>query len=139
MKTRLRADGSRMVEGIDFENSYAPTNDIDSFRTIGVFAVQFNLWFYFFDAENSFQTNVIDNSTVQKYISLPPLYQTSFQLCWSNHPLHKKYDNWKELYMQTIGNMQGTKYAGHEWYKYLFQIFLYLSMVANTICKGVFV
>ena len=34
LKCRLYADGSRMTEGIDFSESYAPTSDDDSFRTI---------------------------------------------------------------------------------------------------------
>lgn len=69
MKTRLCADGSKIVESIDSENSYALTADIDSFRTIVTLVAQLNLLFYFFDTENDFQTNVIDDPTALKDIS----------------------------------------------------------------------
>ena len=47
--------------------------------------------------------------------------------------------NYKALVMQTLRNMQGTKYSGHEWYTYLSTIFEDLGMVSNTICKGIFI
>ena len=43
MKIRLCANGSKMAEDVHFENSFAPTTDIYSFRTIVVLAAHLNL------------------------------------------------------------------------------------------------
>ena len=59
-----------MDEDTDFKNSFAATTNVYSFRTIVVLAAQLDLWFYFFDTEITFQTNVIDVPTTRKYISL---------------------------------------------------------------------
>ena len=41
--------------------------------------------------------------------------------------------------MQTLRNIQGIKDTGHEWYKLLSTIFEDVGMVANTICKDIFI
>ena len=44
LKYRLCADCSRMTEGIDFENPYAPTADADALRIIISRATHHNIW-----------------------------------------------------------------------------------------------
>ena len=64
-----------MVEGIDFENSYAPTVDADSLRLDISLAAQYCLDLTFFDVSNAFQTNVISDPAIRHFLSMSPLYQ----------------------------------------------------------------
>ena len=123
LKCRLCADGSRMTEGIDFSESYAPTSDADSFRLIIALASSKGYWLIFYDVSNAFQTNVIDDPSKRHYLRLPPLYQQWFKQRWPTHPLHSTCHDWKQLVLQTLRNLQGTKDAGHEWYQLLSKIF----------------
>ena len=75
LKCRLCADGSRMTKDIDFENSYTPTSDTYILRIIVSRADVHNLWLYFYDVSNAFQTNVIEYPGKCHYLSLPPLYK----------------------------------------------------------------
>ena len=92
-----------------------------------------------YDVSNTFQTNVIDDPSKRHFLRLPPLYQQWFKQRCPIHLLHSSCDDWKQLVMQTLRNLQGTKDAGHEWYQLLSKIFHNLGMTPNTMCKGVFV
>ena len=120
-----------MIEGIDFSDSYAPTSDVDYFRIIIVLSSSKEYWLIFYDVSNTFQTNVIEDPSKSHYLRLQPL--------WPTHPLHSSCKDWKKLEVQTLRNLQETKYAGHELYQLLSNIFLNLGMIHNTMCKGVFV
>ena len=67
LKCRLCADGSRMTEEIDFENSYAPTTDDNALRIIILQAAQYNIWLYVYDVFNVFQKNVIKYPSKRHY------------------------------------------------------------------------
>ena len=96
LKYRLCADGSRMVERIDFANIYDPTTDTDSLRLVIALAAQDYLDLIFFDVSNTFQTNVISDPAKRHYLSIPPLYQKWFKHRWPHHPIHNEIqDNWK--------------------------------------------
>ena len=112
-----------MTKGIDFSESYAPTSDADPFRLIIALASFKGYWLIFYDVSNAFQTNVIDDPSKRNFLRLPPLYQQWFKQRWSTHPLHSTCHDWKQLVLQTLRNLQGTKYAGHEWYQLLSNIF----------------
>ena len=95
-----------MTEGIDFENSYTSTTDADALRIIISRAAQHNLWLYFYDVSNAFQTNVIEDPSKRHHLSLPPLYKQWFSQRWSNHPLLIACTDWKTIVMQTLRNIQ---------------------------------
>ena len=63
---------SRIVDGIDFSNSYAPTIDVDSLRLVIVLATQYGLTLALVDVSNAFQTN---DPTKRHYLGIPPLCQ----------------------------------------------------------------
>ena len=134
LKCRLCADGSRMAEGIDLVNSYTPTADADSLRLVIALVVTYCLDLTLYDVSNDFQTNIISDPAKRHYLSIPPLYQKWFKYRWLQNQ-----DNWKKLVLQTLRNMQGTKDAGYEFYLLFSNVFLDLEMVANTLCKGVFI
>ena len=139
IKVRMCANGSKMIKGIDFLESYAPTADCASFIAIIIIAASEGMTIVFIDASNAFQTNVISDPRKRVYVSLPSLYLEWFKARFPNHPLSLKSINAKELVMQTLRNLQGTKDAGFEWYRLLAQIFKELGWKANTVCKGVWV
>ena len=60
-----------MTEGIDFSESYTPTSNADSFRTIIALAASKKYWLTFYDVNKSFQTNVIEDPSKRHYLCLP--------------------------------------------------------------------
>ena len=65
----------------------------------------------FIDASNAFQTNVISDLNKRVYVTFPTMYLDWFRERFPNHPL-VKCKNSKELIMQSLRNIQGTKNAG---------------------------
>ena len=55
IKVRMCADGSRMVQGVDFSIPYAPTADSDSLRLIIDIASSDGMSIIFTDVSNAFQ------------------------------------------------------------------------------------
>ena len=76
-----------------------------------------NLTLVLFDVSNSFQTNVVSDPKRRVYVSIPTSYLEWFKTRFPNHPLAKS-KNIKELVMKFLKNIQGTKYAGFEWYQF---------------------
>ena len=110
LKTRFCANGSRQLEGIDFEVSFAPVADADSLRFMIALATSEGMIFIFIDASNAFQTNIISNPAKRHYISIPTMYMEWIKERWHNHPILKYAA--KDLVMQSLRNIQGTKDAG---------------------------
>jgi hypothetical protein len=69
------------------------------------------------DISNTFQNSVIFNATERVYISLPPLYLDWFQQQWPDYNLPST--NAKDLVIQCLKCIQGTRDAGQRWYKLL--------------------
>ena len=139
LKIRLCADGSRMVVGIDYDLSYAPVIDGDSLLLMISVATSKGMIFYFLDISNAFQSNIIHDPRRRHYLHLPSLYMKWFRLRFPRHPLSKMTNPDSRLIMQTIRGIQGTKDAGHEWYKLLALILTKdLGMVPSTTNKGLF-
>ena len=68
IKVRMCANGSKMVQGVDFSESYAPTVDADSYRFMMNISAMDRMIITFIDASNAFQTNVIQTHT-KEYMS----------------------------------------------------------------------
>ena len=90
---------------------------------------------FFIDASNTFQTNVITNPSKRHYVGLPSLYLQWFASKWPDHPILKYHA--KELAMQTLRQLQGTKDAGNKWYALLVKILTKLGYKVNSTCRGV--
>ena len=139
VKCRLCADGSQMVVGVDYDLSYAPVIEGDALLLMISVGTSKCLKFYFIDISNAFQSNVIHDPKKRHYIHLPSLYMNWFRLRFPNHPLSKMKDSDTKYVMQTLRGIQGTKDAGHEWYKLLSLIFTkILHMVPSVANKGLF-
>ena len=113
----MGTNGSRTIEGQDYEISYAPTIDGESLRLFIAISSEEKKKLAFIDASNSFQTNVTFNPEDRQYISTPILHLEwfRFRFRFLKHDI-AKHTNHKELVMQTMRNIQGTKDSGYEWY-----------------------
>ena len=111
IKVRMCANGSKMVQGRDYTTSYAPIVDADSFRLSLNIAASDEMIVVFVDASNTFQTHLILDPKKRLYITLPKMRLEWFRAIFPDHPL-VKCKNSKELVMQSLRNIQGTKDAG---------------------------
>ena len=73
LKSRLCANGSTMVEGVDFDLSFCHVADTYSILLIFNIAAMLSLRLYFYDISNAFQSTV-KQAAERHYINLPPLY-----------------------------------------------------------------
>ena len=80
LQTRLCINGSKPIQGIDFDVSFAPVADAMSVRTMICTAAHDNMIGTVLDISNAFQTNVIEDFSKKRYISLP-----SYYLSWLKH------------------------------------------------------
>lgn len=135
---RLCANGSTMIEGLDFFISYAPIANIIAIHTIiDIEAMQYKR-LYTLDIVNAYQSNYIDNPSNRHYMRLPYLYQQWFRRKWPQNPTNSLPEN--QLILQTFKSIQGTKDAGRDWFK-LVDKFLQsspLNMIPCTAFKGVY-
>ena len=74
LKIRFCADGSKMILGKHYDESYSPSCSSFSFRFTINIIVWFRMLVFFIDASNAFQTNVITNPSKRHYLGLPSLY-----------------------------------------------------------------
>ena len=98
IKVRMCANGSKMIQGVDFSDSYAPTVDADSFRLTLNIAASEDMNIVFIDASNAFQTNVISDPSKRVYVTLPTMYLEWFRTRFPNHLLSRN-KNAKEFIM----------------------------------------
>ena len=68
---RCTVDGSRKIQGIDYEESYAPIASTMSLRIIICLSASLQWKLYVIDISNAFQTTIIDCIEKRPFISLP--------------------------------------------------------------------
>jgi hypothetical protein len=134
---RTCADGSTQREHIDFTDSYSPVASIDSIRLLLNLATSESLLISIIDTSNAFQNSIIFDATERVYLSLPPLYLDWFRQQWPDYNLPSL--NIKELVIQCLKCIQGTRDASQRWYKLLAGLLLALKMVRCSCDHGVFI
>ncbi len=134
---RTCADGSTQQEYIDFHDSYSPVASIESIRVLLNIAASSGLLVSILDISNAFQNSIIFDATERVYMSLPPFYLEWFLHQWSDFPLPST--NPKELVLQCLKSIQGTRDAGRRWYILLSGCLLELKMVRSSTDHGVFI
>jgi hypothetical protein len=118
-------------------DSYSPVASIDSLRLLLNLAASENLLISILDISNAFQNSIVFDATERVYLSLPPLYLEWFPQQWPDYNL--PFLNIKELILQCLKCIQGTKDAGQCWYKLLMGCLLGLKMVHSSCDHGVFI
>jgi hypothetical protein len=134
---RTCADGSTQKENIDFTDSYSPVASIDSLRLLLTLAASEGLIISIMDISNAFQNSIIFDATERVYISLPPLYLDWFRQQWPDYNLPSL--NAKDLVIQCLKCIQGTRDAGQRWYKLLAGCLLAQNMVRCSCDHGIFI
>jgi len=134
---RTCADGSIQKENVDFTDSYSPVGSIDSIRILLNIAASAGLLISILDISNAFQNSIIFDASECVYLSLPPLYLDWFRQQWPDYDLPSL--NVKDLVIQCLKSIQGTKDAGQRWYKLLAACLLALKMIRCSCDHGVFI
>jgi hypothetical protein len=135
--SRTCADGSPMKENIDYFNSYSPVGSIDSIRLLLAIAASRKLRLNVLDISNAFQTSVVFDPDERTYITLPPFYLEWFHHNWPDYKLPSLLS--KDLVIQCLHSIQGTKDSGNRWYHLLKSKLQDLGMTTSTLDHGVFV
>ena len=104
--SRTCADGSSMIEGVDFTVSYAPVVDLHSLRIIILIDSTEVLFIFVLGISNAFQNTILPNPAEIFYLSLPYLYLDWYKIKWSKHPLDSS--NQKKIFIQAIKSIHGT-------------------------------
>jgi hypothetical protein len=125
-----------MKENIDFTNSYSPVGSIDSIRLLLSLAASNHWTLNVLDISNAFQTSIIFDPNERTYLSLPPFYLEWFKAQWPDYRLPS--ENIKDLVLQCLRAIQGTKDAGNRWYALLCKTLLNLGLKRTSIDHGVF-
>jgi hypothetical protein len=134
---RTCADGSTQKEFVDFQDSYSPVASIDSIRILLNIAASSRLIVSILDISNAFQNSYIFDASERVYLSLPPLYLDWFQKQWPDFKLPST--NAKDLVLQCLKSIQGTRDAGLRWYRLLAGRLFELKFVRSSADHGVFV
>jgi len=112
---------------VDFSDSYSPVASIDSIQLLLNLAAASGLIISILDISNAFQNSIIFDASERVYLSLPPLYLDWFRQQWPDYNLPSL--NVKDLVIQCLKSIQGTKDAGQRWYKLLAGFLLGLKMI----------
>jgi hypothetical protein len=135
--SRTCADGSPMKENIDYITSYSPVGSIDGIRLILAIAASRKMKLNVLDISNAFQTSVVFDPSERTYITLPPFYLEWFRHNWPDYKLPSLLS--KDLVIQCLRSIQGTKDAGNRWYHLLKAKLLELGMTTSTLDHGIFI
>ena len=133
--SRHCANGSTMIKGLDYKESYAAIAVIDSCRIVIAIASRYGLVIYIIDIKNAFQTTLL-HPNERIYLHLPPYYLRWFRETYPNHALPPA----KTIYiLQSIHAVQGTKPAGKQWSDQITSLFKAMGMKKNATDNAVWV
>ena len=93
-----------MLEGFDFNVSYAPVSGIRYLRIIITISYAEGLIICILDISNAFQNTIITNPEEIVYLILTHLYLEYFKIKWPKHPFSSR--NLKELFFKDIKYIQ---------------------------------
>lgn len=130
LKARVCADGSKMLEGIDFTCSYSPTAEYISILIMLAYAWNLGWLVYAIDMSNAYQTVCKPDPSQRHYLSIPEIYMEWFRSRWPTHPLAKC--RAKEVCLQSLRGIQGEKDAGNGFWELLCAFFI--NVVGMTQC-----
>jgi hypothetical protein len=135
--SRTCADGSPMKENIDYVNSCSPVGSIDSNRLILAIATSRKMKLNVLDISNALKTSVVFDPTERTCITLPPFYLKWFLYNWPDYKLPSLLS--KDLVIQCLHSIQGTKDASNRWYHLLKAKLQDLGMTTSMLDHGVFI
>ncbi|KAK1668593.1 hypothetical protein QYE76_056752 [Lolium multiflorum] len=119
-KARLVAQGFAQIEGMDYEDTFAPVARLEAIRLLLAFASFHNFKLYQMDVKSAFLNGPLKETT---YVAQPPGFEDQ---CRLNHVylLHKA--------------RYGLKQAPHAWYEYLRDFLLKDGFSMGTVDSTLF-
>ena len=99
-----------MLEGFYLTVSYAPVSGISSLSIIISIAYAEGIVLFFLNISNAFQNKILPNPAERVYLRLPYIYLEWYKRKYPKIPLASS--NQRELCIQAIKSIQGTKPAG---------------------------
>jgi len=120
-KARLVAQGFSQVEGLDFEETFAPVARLEAIRILLAFAASKGFKLYQMDVKSAFLNGVIEEEV---YVRQPPDFEST------KYP-HRVYKLAKALY--------GLKQAPRAWYERLKSFLVRSGYVMGKVDKTLFV
>ena len=115
-----------MIEGVWFAVSYAPVSGISYLCIIIAIASAEGISIFVLDISNTFQNTILPNPVEIVYLRSPYIYLDWYKRR-PKHPLASR--NQKELCIQAIKSILGTKPAEIFWYDLLKPIFVTVKMI----------
>jgi hypothetical protein len=134
--TRHCANGSAMIRGLDYQESYSAVALASSVRIVVAIGAAENMIFGIIDVKNAFQNTMIPSGERQ-HLSLPPFYIHWFRRKYPLVPIEESKDN--RYCIQTVNAIQGTKPAGRQWNDILTTVLTKLKFQRNHVDHGVFI
>ena len=116
-----------MLEGVYFALSHAPVDYICSLSIIVLIASIEWLIFLVLDISNAFHNTILPNAAEIFYLTLPHIYLEYFKIKSPKHPLSTI--NQKELCIQEMKSIQGTKPTGKFQYRLLKSIIITVKII----------
>ena len=125
--SRTFSDGSYMLEGVEFTVSYAPVAGIRSLSIILSISSSECLILFELNISNAFQKTILPNPVERVYLILPYIYLYWYKIKRQKYTLASS--SQRELCIQAINSIQGTKPAGKLWYDLLKSIFITVKII----------
>jgi hypothetical protein len=120
LQVRNCANGSKKIEGIHYDQSFAPVSSIDSIRMMIALGAAQRKTAYTLDISNAFQTSIVFQACTRTYNSLPPFFVDYNSLRWPDHPDLPGLTAQANAYaIQNFRSFQGQKDAGYYWHTLL--------------------
>jgi hypothetical protein len=120
LQVRTCANGSKMIEGVHYDQSFDPVSSIDSIRMIIALSAAQRKTAYMLDISNAFQTSIVFQACNRTCNSLPPFFVDYISLRWPDRPdLPGLIAQANAYAIQNFRSFQGQKDAGYYWYTLL--------------------
>jgi hypothetical protein len=127
LQIRTCVNGSKMIEGVHYDQSFAPSSSIDSIRMMIALGAAQRKTDYTLDISNAFQTCIVFQACKRTYNSLPLFFEDYISLRWTDHPDLPGMIAQSNVYaIQNFRSFQGQKDAGYYWYTLL------MAYIVNT-------
>jgi hypothetical protein len=120
LQVRTCANGSKMIEGVHYDQSFAPVYSIDSIRMMIALSAAQRKTAYTLDISNAFQTSIVFQTCKRTCNLLPPFFVDYISLRWPDRPdLTGLIAQANAYAIQNLRSFQGQKDAGYYWYTLL--------------------
>jgi hypothetical protein len=129
-----------MIEGVHYEQSYAPVAMIDSIHVLLSIGASQDKQVYIMDIRNAFQNKIEFDPSKLTYSTLPPIFVDYIRLRWASNPeITAVEQHLSGFVIQNFCSMQGQKYVGKKFYQLMYTYMKHIGLKRSISDNGVFV